>query len=328
MKKITAKAPANIAFVKYWGKKDAALKTPLTDSFSMTIDQSITTTTVAFDTQLTRDEVFFDGKVVSGREEQKVIEHLDRIRALGKNTLFARVYTKNSFPSGAGVASSASGFAALTLAAASALALTLSTRQLSILARLGSGSASRSIPDGFVWWHAGTDSDSSYAESLFPSDHWDIRDIVCIVSDKEKKVGSTEGMGGIRTSPFWRERLKAVPETIDACIGAVRRKNFREFGVVVERECINMHAVMMTQEPPLFYWSDTTMRIINALVDVRSRIDFPVFFTIDAGPNVHLLCESKQEKAVESFIQTIPGIVRSYSNKPTQGARIVEDHLF
>ncbi|MBI4062632.1 diphosphomevalonate decarboxylase [Candidatus Gottesmanbacteria bacterium] len=317
--KATAIAPANIAFIKYWGKKDEKLHLPLNASISMNLSGALTTTTVEFSQKHTADSV--DGDF-NDKEKSKIVAHLDRIRRVARSNVRAKVITKNSFPKGAGIASSASGFAALTLAASTALGLTLSEKELSIIARCGSGSACRSIPDGFVYWKNGESSDDSYAYSLYPSTYWDLRDIVLIVDRPEKSVPTTGGMERVKTSPFWKERILGIPAKIQAVQYALKHKNIRDLGIVMEEDCVNMHAVVMTQNPPLLYWNETTMAIMQAVRKWR-REGLSVYFTIDAGPNVHLIYEGKNEKIVLEKIKRLSGISQLILNRSSAGARLV-----
>ena len=318
--KATAVAPANIAFIKYWGKKDEKLRLPLNASISMNLSAAQTTTTVEFSEKYTADTVEADD--FTDPEKEKIITHLDRIRRIGKSNVRVKVITKNSFPKGAGIASSASGFAALTVAACKALDLDIAEKELTILARIGAGSACRSIPDGFVYWKNGESSDDSYAYSLYPSSYWDLRDIVVIVNAGEKSVSTTDGMARVKTSPFWRERILGIPAKIAAVQYALKRKSLRDLGIVMEEDCVNMHAVAMTQNPPLFYWSETTMAIIQAVRTWRDR-GLAVYFTIDAGPNVHLICEAKNEKAVVAKVKQVSGVTSLIINQPDRGARLI-----
>lgn len=317
--KATAIAPANIAFIKYWGKADDALRLPLNSSISMNLSGCTTTTTVEFLPEYQSDDATF---LQSEGIPSRVSQHLDRLRQRAGTKLHAKVITSNTFPSGAGIASSASGFAALTVAAAEALELKLSEKELTIFARLGSGSACRSIPDGFVEWRKGKNSQTSFAHSLHSSEYWDLRDIILVASTESKKTGSTEGMRKARTSPFFRKRLRGIPDRILEVKRALTKKDIERLGVVMEEDCINMHAVAMTQRPPILYWNGMTIAIIHAVYDWRSH-GVPVFFTIDAGPNVHLICEAKDEhvvvaKAKEAF-RTLPLII----NRVARGAHVV-----
>lgn len=297
--KATAVAPANIAFIKYWGRK--ANRIPYNPSISMNLSVCETTTTVEFSSELTRDVI------TRGFDSARIVEHLDRLRKLAGVKKKARITTENSFPASSGIASSASGFAALTVAAASALGLTLSERELSALARVGSGSAARSIPDGFVKW------EREYAYSLYPPTHWDLRDIIVIVSRRTKKISSSEGHDRVKTSPFFTRRLDAIPGRIKRLETALKTKNFPLFGAVIEEECLDMHHVMQTQDPPLFYWNEDTRRVIDAIQDL------PAHYTIDAGPNVHVFCEAKNEPLIVSRLNEWELII----NKPARGVHIV-----
>ncbi len=326
MKK-TAIAPANIAFIKYWGKKDDVLRIPLNSSLSMNLSGAYTTTTVEFSSVYTRDSVELVDGTFSQNEQDRVKESLDRIRKQAGIHEFARVRTKNTFPKGAGAAASASGFAALTVAAYAAAGIEASEKDMTIFARMGSGSACRSIPDGFVVWEMGNSSDSSYAYSLYPSTYWDLRDLLVIVDSSMKKVSTTDGMKTIHTSPKLKARLAAIPHRMERIKAALAKKDFSAFGKVTEEDCLNMHAVMQSQAPPLSYWNAATIRLMDAVRTWRSD-GIPVFLTIDAGPNVHVLCEAATEKKILKRINMLPGIETVIINTPAKGAHLVEAHLF
>jgi diphosphomevalonate decarboxylase len=312
--KATAIAPANIAFIKYWGKGDITLRIPANTSISMNLSEAYSITTVEF------SENFSADSVTEGFDKQRIIQHIDRLRVLAGVTHRVRVVTKNSFPTSAGIASSASGFAALTVASAAALGLKISEKELTKLARLGSGSACRSIPDGFVQW------DDEYAYSLYSHNYWDLRDILCIVETKEKKISSTDGMRYVGTSPYWETRQKEIPERITRIKKALKEKNFRLFGETTEEDCLSMHTIMKTQIPPLVYWTKTTEDCIKAVKDMRAGGCF-VYFTIDAGPNVHIMCEAKDEERVFDRVSRISGVQSVLVNKPSVGARLIDTHL-
>lgn len=326
--KTTVVAPANIAFIKYWGKRSSALRIPLNDSISMNLSEATTTTTVEFSKDLQRDTVVFQKEMVKDEEVRRITKQLDRIRKKAGCHWYARVETKNSFPKGTGIASSASGFAALTVAAATAIGLTISERELTVLARLGSGSACRSIPDGFVWWHAGKTSRQSYAESLYPSTWWeDIRDIVCVISKTEKAVSSTSGMDLVRTSPLYKLRLSEIPEKIEKVRSAMRVRNLRELGKLIEEDAISMHCVMMTQNPPLFYWNEITLRVLETIFEMQKG-GMDAFFTLDAGPNVHVICDVHDKEELVKVLRGVTGVQSCIVNKSAAGARYARQHLF
>ena len=301
--KATAVAPANIAFIKYWGRLDAALRIPSNPSISMNLSACTTTTTVEFSPEFTRDVVS------EGFDAARITAHLNRLRERAGSALFCRVETHNSFPASTGIASSASGFAALTAAAAAALGLDLSERELAAFARLGSGSACRSIPDGFVKW------EGEYARSLYPPDWWDVRDIIVVVAATAKKVSSSAGHDKAATSPFFRERLAALPRRIARLEHALKTRNMQELGETIEEDCLDMHRVMQTQNPPLYYWTRETVNIMEFL----KKRTVPAYFTIDAGPNVHVLCEGKDEARVVELLKGKMLII----NKPARGAHII-----
>lgn len=325
--KATAIAPSNIAFIKYWGKKDEELRLPLNASISMNLSGAYTTTTVDFSHTYKRDTVTLVDEVFSCAEKTRVIEFLDKIRKKADVRYCTRIVTKNTFPKGTGAAASASGFAALTVAAFAAVGITLSEKELTIFARLGSGSACRSIPDGFVIWEKGETSDESYAHSLYPHTYWDLRDVLVIVDAHKKKISTSEGQKGITTSPFWRDRVEAIPARIARIIEALKEKNFQHLGMLIEEDCLNMHHVMQTQNPPIVYWSKATKKLMEEVVNSRKG-GLPAYFTIDAGPNVHLICEAKNEEDVMKRIQNLPYVQEIIVNKPAGGAHIINDHLF
>lgn len=325
--KATAKAPANIAFIKYWGKADDELRLPLNSSISMNLSGAYTITTVDFSPQFDEDTVTLLDGAFSEQEIARVVLGLDRIRQRAGRIEKAKVMTKNTFPKGAGSAASASGFAALTVAGFAALDVELTEKELTVFARMGSGSACRSIPDGFVEWREGKTSDESYAHSLYPSNYWDLRDILVIVDSRMKKVSTTEGMETVSTSPFLAARLDAIPARLDRCKHALEIKDFRALGEVIEEECLDMHHVMQTQQPPLMYWNDMTKRLMDATKRWRNH-GIPVYFTIDAGPNVHLIYEGKAEARVLEALNDMSGIEDLIFNKASEGAKIISEHLF
>lgn len=325
--KASAVAPANIAFIKYWGKKDKVTRLPLNSSISMNIDAAHTTTTIEFSDNNSQDQIELIGGQFSDGEIKRIEAHLDRVRRIAKISHHARVLTQNSFPKSAGMASSASGYAALTIAASEALKLSLSEKELSILARLGSGSACRSIPDGYVYWVKGEDSSSSYAYSLHSPDYWDLRDIICIVEESSKKVSSSEGMDAIHSSPFADVRLKYVNQALKSCVQALAEKDISTLGEIIEKDALNMHAVMMTQTPAILYWNEQTIRLIGLVRQWRSE-GLAVYFTIDAGPNIHLICQSADEQSLLQKLRPIAGIRDVLVGRPSSGTKVTQKHLF
>lgn len=328
--KATAIAPANIAFIKYWGKADPVTRVPQNNSISMNLSELHTTTTVEFDASFTEDSItFLDEGVVKKAEILKITNALDRIRVYSGVTLHAKVVTRNNFPKATGIASSASGFAALIVASLAALGKDTSNKnELSRLARLFSGTACRSIPDGFVEWEQGHNHESSYAVQIFPPDWWDIRDVVAIVTEEMKAVGSTEGHAIADTSLLYKARLSSVDAKIHAIKDAMQRKDFSVFGRILEEDSFNMHAVALTSSTPLVYWEPQTITIIKAVFALRAAGKAQGYVTIDAGPTVHVICESKDEENIVRVLQKISGVLRVVENKPARGARLWAEHLF
>jgi diphosphomevalonate decarboxylase len=320
--KTTAMAPANIAVIKYWGRKDDSLRLPANNSISINLSGISTVTTVEFLSGSGEDVVSIDGHPVEGVEKSRIVTHLDRVRHMAGHHRSARVESRNNFPKGTGLASSASGFAALSLAASCSAGLSLSEKELSVLARLGSGSACRSIPSGFVEWKAGTSDPGSYAYSLYPPDYWDIRDVIAIVGSDAKKVGSTEGHAAVGSSPFYKARLREMPQKIRKIKEALRKRDFSEFGEIAEAEALSMHATMLTSRPALIYWTPTTLRVMHEIINWRSS-GLETYFTIDAGPNVHVLCLAAYAAKLERRLAEIEGVQKVIVNQPANGATLL-----
>jgi len=327
MNKATAVACSNIAFVKYWGKRDEALRLPLHPSLSMALSRATTTTTVAFDPGLPRDEVLIDGWAAPPSARLRVVRHLDRIRLMAGTEQRARVASRNSFPPDAGIASSASGFAALTVAATKAAGVELTTRALSSLARLGSGSAARSIPGGFSEWHADTEHEGSSAEQIAPPEHWaNLRDIVAVLEREPKSVGSTEAMALARSSPHFETRLALIPGRLERARQAILDRDLTALGEASEEEAIELHLITMTSRPPIFYWRPETLAFIHRVLAWRSE-GLEVYFTIDAGPNVHLLCEQESAGPIVAALEAMGEVQQIIVNAPGPGAHTCSEHL-
>lgn len=319
--KATAKAPSNIAFVKYWGRKDEVLRLPENGSISMCLSNLQTTTTVEFDKKFEQDEIIIN-RVKEELENNRAVKHLDRVRQLAKIDLRAKVDTTNNFPTGTGLSSSASGFAALTVAAAAAAGLKLSEKEISILARQGSGSACRSIPDGFVEWLDGDSSESSYGISVFPPDYFDIADVVVVVSTDKKFLATSEGQKTARTSLFFEKRLSLIGDKINRVKKAIEDKNFSEFGKLVEREALEFHSILFTSNPPLFYWTPETVKVMKFVQKMRQE-GLEAYFTINTGQDVHVICRKEDAEKLADKLSELPEVKNTIINFPAPGARLV-----
>ena len=324
MPKSTALAHPNIAFIKYWGNRDDALRLPLNGSISMNLDGLHAITTVHFDPALSRDHFFLNNEVQSGASLERVSAFLNIVRGLAGITISALVRSANNFPIGAGIASSAAAFAALGMAASTAAGLELDQHRLSALARHGSGSACRSIPSGFVEWLPGTSTQDSYAVSIAPPDAWDLVDCIAVLETGHKKVGSSEGHGVAPTSPLQPARVADAPRRLDLCRKAILKRDFFVFAEIVELDSNLMHAVMMTSRPPLFYWTPVSLELIKAIPQWRAA-GLPVCYTLDAGPNVHVLCLGDAVPRVQQMLAGIEGVKNIITARPGGAARLVEE---
>ena len=319
----TAIAHPNIAFIKYWGNRDDALRLPLNGSISMNLSGMESCTSVQFDEALECDAFELNGEAQSGASLQRVSQFLDHVRRLAGSSHYARVSSTNNFPTGAGIASSASAFAALAMAASKAAGLNLSQKDLSRLARLGSGSACRSIPDGFVEWLPGDDDASSYAVSIAPRDHWDLVDAVAVISQEHKPIGSSAGHKLAHTSPLNAQRVLDAPERLKACREALLGRDFARFAEVVELDSNYMHAVMRTSNPPLVYWEPATEVLLWQIWQWRKQ-GHAICATVDAGPNVHVLTLKSELEWLQKALLELPGVKNVLVGEPADGARLID----
>ncbi len=329
----TAIAGTNIALVKYWGKRDAALNLPANGSLSLTLAELGTRTSVHFVDGADADRVTLGGAPADARFRARVVTFLDRVRARAGISAHAEVATENSVPTASGLASSASGFAALALAASRAAGLDLSASELSELARLGSGSAARSIFGGFVEMARGerTDGRDAVASPLGLRDDgppWDLRLVVAITAAGEKAEGSTSAMDRTAsTSPFFPAWVASVPADLAEARAAIAARDLPRLGVVAERSALRMHATAMAADPAIIYWNGATVAAIHATRGLRAR-GVRAYFTIDAGPHVKVLCAAADADEVASALGSVPGVLRTITAAPGPGVRLADAHLF
>lgn len=325
--KATAVAGANIALIKYWGNRDEALRLPMNSSLSITLDTLLSTSTVMFDGDLEEDEISIDGTQAEAAVRSRVVEHLDRLRRWAGSEERARVASYNNFPRGAGLAASASGFAALTAAATRALGLSPDQRELSSWARTGSGSAARSILGGYVEWRAADRHPDSYAEQIAPPEHWELLDCIAIVSTVPKSVSSAEGHRLAPTSPLYRARLAQVEAALPQVRQAILERDFQRLGELAEAEALSLHAIMWTSRPSLMYWTPETVRVLAAVRE-WPREGLSAYFTLDAGPNVHVLTMPEHGEEVSRRLAQVEGVQQVRVARPGPGVHLVEQHLF
>lgn len=288
----TARAHANIALVKYWGKRDAVHNLPAAGSLSLTLDALTTITTVTFDDALDVDAMTLDGHAASAGELARTSAWLDLVRAGAGIATRARIDTANHFPTSSGLASSASGFAALAVAATAAAGLDVSPRDRSILARIGSGSAARSIFGGLVRMHAGDRSDDAYAEpladpaALTPR----LRMVVAIVGGGAPKLhGSRDAMDHCAaTSPYYAAWVEQVQHDLISAEDAIADGDVATLGAIVESNALAMHAAAIASRPPILYWQPATLAALATVRELRAQ-GLVAWGTMDAGPHVKVL---------------------------------------
>ena len=309
--KSTAIAHANIALVKYWGKRDHNLNLPAVGSISVTLDGLHSKTTVEIAADATADQFILNAQPASAKQATRTSQFIDKIRRMSGSDERVRVISENNFPTGAGLASSASGFAALSLAATRAFDLHLAPDLLSGLAREGSGSAARSIFGGYVEMAIGSHSDGrdSVASPLFPAEHWPLRLLILITSEDEKKIGSTEGMNlTARTSPYYDTWIHSSLEDLQNMRDAIAEKDFQQMGEIAEFSCLKMHGLAMSANPGLIYWNEVTIKLIHAVRNLRSD-GIPAYFTIDAGPQVKVICQPQDVDLIREKLSAIDGVL-------------------
>lgn len=330
--KASVLAPANIAFVKYWGARDLARALPINPSISMTLTECVSETTVeALETPGT-DELWLAGS--SGVLEPAPSSFASRAKAhletLRRELDFAgsfRVATRNRFPSSAGLASSASGFAALTVGVVRALGRDVAPQRLSALARLsGSGSASRSVFGGYVEWPREGDDDAA-AFQLADAEHWDLRDVIAIVETGAKDVSSLDGHRRAATSPYFERRLQELPRRLDLVRRAIRERDLALLGPTLEEEAIDLHLIAMSSRPPIFYWNPATLAVLAALRAFR-REGLSAWATMDAGANVHVICDPVSETSVAVRLRQLDGVVDVIRDRVGTGPSSTESALF
>ncbi len=313
-----AVANSNLALVKYWGKGDEGANHPASASLSVTLDALTTAAEVHFSQELADDHV--EGLPRSA--EMKVLRFLERFRTTFGVPGHAAVFLASNFPVAAGLASSASTFAALSKAAATAAGLTLGDAELAEIARTGSGSACRSIYGGFVEWRP--QGGGSVVEPIAVREHWPLRILVAVTSEKPKAVGSSEGMRRTAaTSPYYAAWLRSGVDDLAEVRAAIQARDLSRLGRAAERNCMRMHAAAMAATPPLVYWEPATLAAMRRVWELRSR-GIEAYFSIDAGPQVKVLCGTDDAEAVKAALVAVPGVVRLLSSQPGDGARIVD----
>ena len=331
MSKSTWLATPNIAVVKYWGKRDSVINLPYNGSVSVTMDETVSTrTTVEFLPTLPCDSFSLNGKAAKPGETLRVSRVLDSVRSAAGMRLRARVASENNFPTAAGIASSASGFAALACAAADAAGMRATSRQLSLFARMGSGSACRSVIGGFAEWKMGgkKDGSDSYAVQITPASHWpSIRNVIAITDAGRKLVGSDVGMQlTVAGSALYKERLRKMPLLIRQMKSAILARDLPSFLSLTMKESSNMHAVMLDSAPPIMYLNDISREIMRKVHSFNEEAgEIEAGYTFDAGPNAHVYTTERNARSIARMLSGIEGVKKTITCRAGSGPRKLKE---
>ncbi|MCA9628548.1 MAG: diphosphomevalonate decarboxylase [Myxococcales bacterium] len=320
MSRAIAIAHANIALIKYWGKANVSLNLPAVPSLSLTLDGLSTRTEVELDPKLEADRVVLDDVLVHGRPFERVERVLDRLRALAKTRVRARVTSNNFFPTAAGLASSASGFAALVAAASKALGLDLDPPAQSSIARWASASAARSVFGGWVELALGSES----AVPVAPASHLDIEMLVAVTRRGPKPIGSTEAMQHtLQTSPYYPAWVESAPAVFDRGKTALLAKDLAGLGRAMEHSTLLMHASMIAADPGVIYLAPASIALMDRVRALRES-GSDAYFTLDAGPHVKVLTPASEAERVAAALAEVPGVLEVLRCKPGPGIELVE----
>lgn len=329
---VTASAGTNIALVKYWGKRDVALNLPVTGSLSLTLAGLGTRTRVRFaadaGTPDGSDRVWLDGAPADPAFVERVSRFLNLVRQQAGISLPAEVKTENSVPTAAGLASSASGFAALAAAASRAAGLSLDPAALGALARRGSGSAPRSLLGGFVEMAPGTrpDGTDAFATPLLPPEAWPVRLVVAKTAGGPKSIGSTAAMERTaHSSPYFAAWTQSVPADLAAARAAIAARDLAALGAVAERSALRMHASAFAAVPPIIYWEPATLAVMKAVAAWRAGTGPVGYFTMDAGPHVKVLCAAADADRLAHTLAAVPGVLETLVAAPGPGVVVTEE---
>lgn len=321
-----AQAHINIALVKYWGKRDARLNLPLNGSISVTLDHYFVTASVVLLPDRPNNTVLVNGVQASGIEYGRVSDFLDRLKQFAGVSGGAQAETTANVPIASGLASSSAVFAALTKAFAVSLKLSWSDSDLSRLARLGSGSACRSVHGGFVEWTKGIrpDGQDSFAVPLAPLNSWPSLTVLVVkVKAGSKAVSSREGMQRVvDTSPLYPGWLASVDDDLRKARDAIAQKDLTRLGLVAESNALKMHATALSARPPLIYWTGATVSVIRRVQEMRIA-GLEAYVTVDAGPHPIILADRRQAPDIADRLSEIPGVAEVVATRPGPGVKAV-----
>jgi len=315
----TARAQPNIALIKYWGKRDTVNNLPAVGSISVTLAELFTEMTVSLDEGLDRDRL-----VINEQDNEAMLPRISACldSVIGASRAHARIESRCNFPVAAGLASSASSFAATVVAASAAAGGSASTADLASLAGRASGSAARSLYGGFAELR-NTNRDIS-VETILEGDNWPLKVVIAVTSEGPKQVSSGDAMEISRkTSPFYGRWIEGQPDDLDVARAAIRDQDFEKLALVSEHNCLKMHSVMWASRPPIVYWNASTLSCMQTVCDLRST-GVGVFFTIDAGPQLKAVCLESDEAVVRDALSATAGVVDILCSGLGDGARLLD----
>ena len=317
-----ARAHTNIALVKYWGKKDQQLMLPQTDSLSLTLDRFYTDTTVTLAPSQSVDHYSINGQDVTGRAASRLTTFLDIVRQLSGNNTHFTVESTNHVPTSAGLASSASAFAALAAAASREAGLNLSRKDLSRLARRGSGSATRSIFGGLVEWHRGVDDETSFAEPITEKVDFGLEMMAIVIDTSKKKVSSRHGMQlSVETSPFYPAWRDVVADDMVKMKRAIADRNVDRIGQLAQENALRMHALTLSANPGYTYFEEKTITAMR-LIDSLHQQGVSCYYTMDAGPNVKVIYHRRDREQIMAALAPIFGATNLIVSQPGPGITV------
>jgi len=327
----TAETTPNIAVVKYWGKENDEKNIPYFSSLSFTMDrQLLTRSTIAFSPEFKEDEAWLNGKKLDEKKLAEIQKSIKQLREKAKTSWKFKLVSKNFFPTAAGMASSASGFAALVLAADKALGTSEPKKELSKIARLISGSACRSLYGGFVEWQKGEKEDASdcFSYQIADEKHWpELVNIIAIIDTNEKKILSRAGMQiTAKTSKLYPAHVNDNTRLVNEMKDAVLKRNFEKFGELTMQASNRLHSIMLDTYPPIKYLNDTSWEVIAKVHDLNDK-KIIAAYTFDAGPNAHVYTLEKYKNEVKEMLSKIPGVQSTMECKVGGDPIFSNDHM-
>ncbi len=320
--KATAKAHPIQGLIKYHGLRDPVLRIPFHDSISVCVDALSTVTTVETDEELGGDLIIVNGEKITGNAKDRVETVLRKLKKMADYQGFFRVVSENSLKEGKGLGFSASGFAALGLAASAALKLDLDDASLCETVRMGAGSATRSLVGGFAIWYADKNG-RSYAEQIATPKDVDLTMVIIPIHSSFK---TDEAHFEVLSSPLFESRLKSISSMVESMRKAIVENDVRSIGRLAEEDTLNLHAITMTGKSRIILWEPETLRIIKEVVKMRAE-GIPAWYSIDTGPSVFINTLKDYEDSVVSRMKDLKPS-RIIVSRPGGGASLISNNLF